>query len=392
MTAEVTSEPLGMNSPTNRWAWAEIDLNAIGHNIEVLRRIAAPASLWAVVKANGYGHGAVAVAERALNHGASGLCVALVSEGVQLRMAGITAPILVLSQQPGELVEMMVANGLTPTVYSAAMAHEMSAGVTPGLPVHVKVDTGMQRVGVPSHEAVDLIRLMAVLTPPVQIGGIFTHLACADDPHSPANTEQLACFDSVLAELDAIGMRPAVVHAANSAAILSNPGAHRSMVRVGIAMYGISPGPGVDHLTAVLKPAMSLHARASFVKCVKAGSHISYGGRFEFEHDTTVITVPIGYADGVPRRMGATRDYSGAFVLVGGRRCPIVGSVTMDQLMVDVGDIDVAIGDPIVLIGTQGEHTITARDWADHLGTIAYEVVCGITDRVPRIMRHSIKS
>jgi alanine racemase len=161
------------------------------------------------------------------------------------------------------------------------------------------------------------------------------------------------------------------------------------MVRAGIAIYGISPGPGVDHLTRELRPVLSLRARVSFLKRAAAGTHVSYGWRHAFEHETTVATVPIGYADGVPRRLGTLPDRPGTDVLIGGRHCPIVGVVTMDQLMVDVGDADVAVGDGVVLIGRQGEHTIRAEDWAERLGTIGYEIVCGIGTRVPRVLRSS---
>ena len=159
------------------------------------------------------------------------------------------------------------------------------------------------------------------------------------------------------------------------------------MVRTGIAIYGISPGPGVDHLTNDLRPVMSLRAKVSLVKRAPAGTHVSYGWRHRFDRATTLATVPIGYADGVPRRLGTLSDLPGTDVLIGGRRCPIVGVVTMDQLMVDVGDADVAVGDEVVLIGRQGEHMIRAEDWASRLGTIGYEIVCGISSRVPRVLR-----
>ncbi|MFP5488796.1 MAG: alanine racemase, partial [Acidimicrobiia bacterium] len=213
---------------------------------------------------------------------------------------------------------------------------------------------------------------------------IFTHLACADEPERPANDEQLDVFDRVLDDLGAAA--PPVVHAANSAAALALPRARRSLVRCGIALYGISPGAGVDHLVGELRPALRLVARASFVKRVAAGSHVSYGWRHRTDRDTTLVTVPIGYADGVPRRLGTLPDRPGADVLVRGRRCPIVGVVTMDQLVVDVGDATVEVGDEVVLIGEQGDDRITAEEWAERLGTIGYEIVCGIGSRVPRVV------
>jgi len=218
---------------------------------------------------------------------------------------------------------------------------------------------------------------------------VFTHLACADEPSHPATAEQLARLDVVLAELDAAGLAPPLVHAANSAGALAHPDARRSFVRAGIALYGISPGPGVAHQATALRPAMSLRARVSHVKPVVAGSHVSYGWRHRFERDTTLATLPIGYADGVPRRLGTLPDRPGGDVLIGGHRCPIVGVVTMDQLTVDVAPVvdaggQVAVGDEAVLLGAQGDERIGADEWADRLGTIAYEIVCSIGARVPR--------
>ena len=372
-----------------RWAWAEVDVDAVAHNVTAVRAAVAPAGLWAVVKADGYGHGAAAVAGAALDAGAAGLCVALVSEGVALRDAGIAGPILVLSHQPPAELATLLAADLTPTVYThryadAVGAAARAAGRGPAA-VHVKVDTGMQRVGVQPAGTRALVTHV-VDHADLRLAGVFTHLACADDPDHPANAEQLAAFDAVLDELARAGTTPEHVHAANSAAALALAGSRRSFVRAGIAIYGISPGPGVDHLARELRPVLSLHARVAHVKRVRAGSHVSYGWRHRFERDTTVATLPIGYADGVPRRLGTLPDRPGADMLVGGRRCPIVGVVTMDQIMVDVGDEPVEVGDEVVLIGRQGGHVVRAEDWAERLGTIGYEVVCGIDARVPRVI------
>ncbi len=370
-----------------RWAWAEIDLDAVAHNVRVLRAAADPAAVWAVVKANGYGHGAVDVARAVLDAGAEGLCVALTAEGVALRAAGIDAPILVLTQQPESDIPALVAHGLAPTVYTTAYADALAAAGPVGAPVgvHLKIDTGMQRVGATPEAVVALAEHVAGLAPAVRVDAVFTHLACADEPNAAANAHQLAVFDAALGDLDAAGVLPPVVHAANSAAALSIPAARRSFVRVGIALYGISPGPGVAEFVAALRPALSLRARVAHVKRVEAGSHVSYGWRHRFADATTVATVPIGYADGVPRRLGTLPDRPGVDVLIGGRRHPIVGVVTMDQLMVDVGDAAIDVGDEVVLLGSQGDERITADDWAERLGTIGYEIVCGISTRVPRI-------
>lgn len=369
---------------TMRWATAEIDLDAIAHNVGVLRRAAAPASLWAVVKADGYGHGAVRVAEAAIGAGAEGLCVALVQEGVELREAGIDVPILVLSEQPPSTLADLVAHGLTATVYTTAAVDALAVAATGEVPVHVKVDTGMQRVGADPAAVPELVQHVHHHAPRLRLDGLFTHLACADEPGHPANANQLALLDRVIEELG--DSSPGCVHAANSAAALALPEARRSLVRAGIAIYGISPGPGVDHLATGLRPALRLRARVSHVKRVAAGSHVSYGWRHRFDRETTVATVPIGYADGVPRRLGTLPDQAGADVLIGGRRCPVVGVVTMDQLVVDVGEARVSVGDEVVLIGEQAGERIRAEDWAARLGTIGYEIVCGIGPRVPRMV------
>lgn len=370
-----------------RWAWAEVDLAALAHNVEVLRRTVAPSEVWAVVKADGYGHGAVRSSSAALLGGAQGLCVALVDEGIELRRAGIEVPILLLTEQPPERLADVVRYRLTPTVYTQAGVDgyaEAAGGATDRSAVHINVDTGMQRVGVSVERAPELVRHIDQHNR-LHLGGVYTHLACADEPTSPASAEQLERFDTVIELIRADGALPALVHAANSAAALALPAARRSLIRAGIAIYGISPGPGVDHLTGELRPVMTLKARVSHIKRVAAGSAISYGWRHRFDVDTTVATLPLGYADGVPRRLGTLPDQPGADVLLGGRRCPIVGVVTMDQLMVDVGDADVAIGDEAVLIGAQGDERIRAEEWADRLGTIGYEIVCGVSKRIPRV-------
>jgi alanine racemase len=373
----------------SRWAWADIDLDAIAHNVECLRSMVEPSAVWAVVKADGYGHGAVEVARAAVDAGAEGLCVALVHEGVELREGGIHAPILVLSEQPVGVADDIVRFRLMATVYTIEFVRALAASArrhgVDGLPVHLKIDTGMQRVGAPADCVAAVAAEIASHDPVLRLVGVFTHLAVADEPADAFTDTQLARFDDALS---ALSLRHGLlVHAANSAGALAHPGARRSFVRAGIAIYGISPGHGVDALCGDLRPAMALKARVSYVKRVAAGSRISYGLRHEFERDVTVATVPIGYADGVPRRLFEV----GGEVLIGGRRRPIVGVVTMDQLMVDCGDDPVGVGDEVVLIGAQdgpeGTGMIRAEDWADLLGTIGYEIVCGIGPRVPR--RHA---
>ena len=360
-----------------RPTWAEVDLGAVAHNVALLVERAAPAEVCAVVKADGYGHGAVPVALAALEAGASWLAVALVEEAVVLRGAGIEAPILLLSEaRPAEFVE-VAALDLRATVYTPAGIAAAAANGAP-LRVHLKVDTGMHRVGVDPADALDLAQSV-VEHPTLELEAVWTHCAVADEPDHSFTAEQLRRFDVVLDELVASGIDVPMTHAANSAATIAHPSARRSLVRCGIAVYGIDPGPDLAGALP-LRPALRLRSEVSFVKQVAAGEGVSYGLCHTFDRDTTVATVPIGYADGVRRRLGLLHQE----VLIGGRRRPIVGVVTMDQLMVDCGDDPVAVGDEVVLIGGQGDEEIRAADWATALDTIAYEIICGIGPRVPR--------
>ena len=368
---------------SQRWAWAEVDLGSIQHNVAVVAQRVAPADVWAVVKADGYGHGAVPVARAALAAGATGLCVAIVDEGVLLRRAGITAPVLVLSEQPPETAPFLVGYGLTPTVTTTMGAAAIAGAAQQTgqqVGVHIKVDTGMHRVGVLPSEVLSLARYVEG-HPLMSVQGLYTHFAVADQPSHAANARQMSLFVEALDALESKGINPPVVHASNSAAALVNGDARFTMVRVGIATYGLLPGEGVREQSRGLVPAMSLKARVSAVRWVPAGEAVSYGLRRPMERETLVATVPIGYADGVPRRLGET----GAHVLIGGRRRPFAGTVTMDQVMVDCGsDSSVSVGDEVVLIGRQGDESVTADDWAVMTGTIGYEIVCGISARIHR--------
>jgi alanine racemase len=370
-----------------RRAWAEVDLAAVRHNASLLAELAAPAGLCAVVKARAYGHGSVAVAKAALESGATWLAVAIVEEGAVLRDEGIDAPILLLSEPPAASMREVVALRLTPPIYTqrgvdAAAKAVADAGAAP-LDVHVKVDTGMHRVGAGPEETPALVRAV-VDRPELTFGGLWTHFAVADDPGNPFTDEQCRRFDAVVAELGAQGVKPPLVHACNSAGTIAHRSAHHDMVRCGIALYGVAPSPALAAVQALegLRPALSLRARVSYVKMVPAGQAVSYGLRRPLAQAATVATVPVGYADGVPWRLGVSEGE----VLIGGRRRPLAGSVTMDQIMVDCGeDAAVLPGDEVVLIGRQGNEEITAWEWATRVGTIAYEVLCGIGPRVPKI-------
>jgi len=369
-----------------RAARADVDLGAIAHNIETLARHVGAADVCAVVKADGYGHGAIAVGQAALEAGATWLAVALIEEGAVLRKAGITAPILVLSQPRLDDFDAAVHYDLRLTLYTAeGIEAACDAAAAEGKPakIHLKINTGMNRVGASPDLIVDLAERITK-RPELELEALWTHCAVADEPDNDFTDRQLDLFDEAVAELDALGLRPPLLHAANSAAAIDHPRSRHDLVRCGIAVYGVAPAPALaDRLD--LRPAMRLSAEVAMLKRVAPGERISYGLRHEFERATNVVTVPIGYADGVPRRL----SFAGGEVLIGGRRCPIVGVVTMDQLMVDVGDLEVEIGDQVVLIGEQGEQCITADEWAELLGTIAYEVVCGIGPRVPRFYRRS---
>jgi len=377
-----------------RRAWAEVDLAAVRQNAAALAAVAAPAALCAVVKAGGYGHGAVPVARAALTGGASWLAVALVEEGVELREAGVEAPVLLLSEPPGTAMAEVVARRLTPTIYTQAgveaaakavadtgrLLRSDHAGRDEPLQVHVKVDSGMHRVGAAPEEAVQVAAAVQE-RPELRLEGLWTHFATADDPDPTFTARQSGRFDEVVARLAGAGIRPPLLHACNSAGAIAHPRARYDLVRCGLALYGVPPAPALAGRVA-LRPALSLRARVSLVKSVAAGEGVSYGLRHRFVRDSVVATVPIGYADGVPWRLGV----NGGEVLVRGRRRPVAGVVTMDQLTVDCGDDHgAAPGDEVVLLGRQGDESVDAWEWADRVGTIAYEILCGIGPRVPRL-------
>jgi len=362
-----------------RHAAAHVDLDAVAHNVTALRDLVAPSELCVVVKADGYGHGAEDVAHVAVAAGADRLAVALVEEGQELRDVGVTAPVLLLSQPPDDAMADAFAAELTPTVYTAA-GIDAAASAAGGEPwsVHLKVDTGMHRVGCDPADAEALARRL--LDVGLTLEGTFTHLAVADEPDRPETDVQLERFDAVLRDLEAAGIDPGLRHAANSAGALGHPAARMDLVRVGIATYGLPPAAGL-RIPVELQPAMVVSAEVSHVARVTAGEGVSYGLRHQFRAPAELAVVPLGYADGVPRRLGDV----GGQVLIGGVRRPIRGVVTMDQLVVEVTDgPPVAVGDEVVLIGRQGDDEVTADEWARRLDTISYEIVCGFGPRLPR--------
>jgi alanine racemase len=373
-----------------RRAWAEVDLDAISSNAGVLKAVASPAALCAVVKADGYGHGAVPVASAALAGGATSLAVALVEEGVVLREAGLEVPILLLSEPAAEAMGEVVARDLIPTVYTQAglsALRRAAARVSRRVDVEVKLDSGMHRVGADFGEA-RLIVEQVVQAPELRYAGLWTHLAVADEPADPFTSEQLARFDALRSSLQAAGLpSPARLHAANSAGAIAHASSRYDLVRCGIALYGylpsaaVSPEPIEAAGAGALRPALTWKTQVSHVRDLGAGERTSYGRAYALAEGADIATVPVGYADGVPRGLFE----GGGELLVGGRRRRVAGTVTMDQLLVDCGpDSGVRCGDEVVLIGSQGAETVSAQEWADRIGTISYEILCRIGPRLPR--------
>jgi len=382
MTTNHASKTVDAAMRATRATRATIDLAALRHNVAVLAEQAGTLQLWAVVKANAYGHGAVQCAQAALAAGAHGLCVALTQEAVELRTAGIDAPIMVLSEQPVSDAPILVAHRVVCVAYNehyiAALASAAATQAERTL-VHLKIDTGMHRVGVAPAAAVARAQMIAN-SKHLVLDGVMTHLATADDPAHSATMQQVAAFTDAVRDIRTVAPDLQHVHVANSAATLRALGLDCTLVRAGIALYGLQPGAGVASLVAGLQPVMALRSRVLHVQRLAAGQGVSYGLRTVLDRDSTIATLPLGYADGIARRAWQTS----ARVLVGGRARRIVGVVTMDQMMVDCGDDAVAVGDEAVIFGTQSQQSVTVDDWATALDTISYEVVCAISPRVPR--------
>ncbi|OPY58017.1 MAG: Alanine racemase [Pelotomaculum sp. PtaU1.Bin035] len=365
--------------------WAEIDLGAIAHNVREIRRVTAPsAKVLAVVKANGYGHGAVEVSRAALANGTDWLGVARVSEGAALREAGITAPVLVLSYIPPEQCGEVVRYQLSQAVYTLDMATalaEAAAREGTRAKVHVKVDTGMGRIGWVAGPDVSQEILKLARIPNLEIEGIFTHFADADSVDKRYTKIQFERFLDIAEALRKGGLDIRLKHAANSSALIEMPETHLDLVRAGIIVYGLSPFNKVEQRKVKLQPAMSLKAKVAYIKKVPAGYKVSYGCTYTTRKPTVIVTLPLGYADGYSRLLSSKGE-----VLLHGLRAPVVGRVCMDQFMVDAGHIPgVKIGDEAVLIGRQGNEEISADEMAEKLDTINYEVVCMVSYRVPKV-------
>ena len=367
-----------MTVAASRPSWIEVDLDAIRANAAALAALCAPAELCAVVKADGYGHGAVPVASAAVEGGASWLGVAVVEEGLALREAGIRADVLVLADAPTEAVGPALEAGLTLTVSSRASIDDIAAAGPSGTRVHLKIDTGMHRLGCNPAEAEPLTRHVDAAG--LELEGVFTHLACADDPaQDDVTARQLDLFDQALAAMYSAGFAPRLVHAASSAGALHHPVSRSALVRCGISLYGYAPSP-LRALPAdlTLQPALTLRSEVVAVRGLPVGDGVSYGWKRRAERPGRVATVPLGYADGVPRSLSENGE-----VLIRGRRRPLAGVVTMDQIMVECGD-DVEVGDEVMLIGVQDAEQITADEWGRLTGTISYEILARLGPRLPR--------
>lgn len=371
---------------------AEIDLDAILHNLDAMHAVISDdTKIMAVIKADGYGHGAVEIAEAI--DGLPfvwGYAVATVEEGLSLRNHGIEKPILILGYVFPEQYEDMIRAGIRPTVFTREMAEELSCAadrLSMDCPIHFAVDTGMSRIGYQvTEDAADEMAQLAAL-PHIIVEGIFTHFARADEADKTSARGQLALFRQMISMLDERGIAVPIRHCSNSAGIVELPEANMDLVRAGITMYGLWPSEEVDKSRIELHPALSLVTHVAYVKKLPAGREISYGGTYTTDKERMIATIPVGYADGYARGLSNKGD-----VLICGRRAPICGRVCMDQFMVDVTDIpDVKCGDRVVLIGTDGDEQITMEEVGERSGRFNYEFVCDLGKRIPRVYLHKGK-
>lgn len=366
--------------------WVEVDHEALAHNVRELQRHLGKSRLWPVVKGQAYGHGAAEAAQTFVDAGVDGLAVSALAEALELRAAGIDAPILVMNPVLPVQAPDYVRHRITAAVADMAAVRALAAAVdeaqAPPVDVHVKVDTGLARFGLLRDEVLPFVHDVRAVAN-VRLQGIFTHFACADMEDTKATDEQLAVFQAVLDELEEADVRPPIAHAANSAATLTRPETHFEMARNGLAVYGLYPSPSVRQAAEAagvrLRPALSLKALAVSVRRVPAGTYVGYGRTHVTEEATTIVTLPIGYSDGVSRNLSNAVD-----VIIDGHRRPLVGRVCMNHCIVDAGTLPVERGAVVTLLGRDGDEHIPAEDWARRLDTIAYEVLCMVGSRNPR--------
>ncbi|GIW71818.1 MAG: alanine racemase [Planctomycetota bacterium] len=365
--------------------WAEVRLDRLAHNLGCLRRALAPGvQLMAVVKADAYGHGAVPVARALLAAGADRLGVGDSTEALELRAAGVRAPIHVLGALIEAEIDDVIRHRVTPTVHSLARVHLLvrrARALGRAVPVHIMVDTGMGRLGVRPESARRLAAAVAGAAPWLVLEGVATHLSAADAEDEAFTREQLVRFGQTLRDLRAAGLVPPLVHAANSAGLLRYPASHHTLCRPGIALYGMEPSPHVRAPGPGLLPVLALKSQVVFLKRVEAGTPLSYGATYRTSRPTVIATVPVGYNDGYPLALSNRAE-----ALVRGRRVPVVGRVTMDYLLLDVGGVPgVHVGEVVTLIGAQGGEEIRVEELAARAGTLPYEITCRLGRRVRRL-------
>lgn len=366
-------------------AWVEIDQNALSHNVRQFKALLKhDMDLMAVVKADAYGHGAVRVAHMVLEAGATWLAIATLGEGIELREAGITAPILILGAiNTPEEVRAIIHWQLEPTLCNAEQAILFATTLekqAKKLSVHLKLDTGMSRLGTSWQQAVSFVQTVKGL-PNLHLASIYSHLATADAPDRSVMEQQQHRFEAAIANLQKQGIKIPKLHLANSAATLNGPKFHYDLVRVGLGLYGLYPAP---HLCSQidLKPVLQVKAKISQIKIIPPGTGVSYGHQFVSDRETRLAIVGIGYADGVPRNLSNRLQ-----VLIRGEWVKQIGAITMDQMMLDITHLPhLPVGEVVTLIGTDGDRAISADDWANTLGTISWEILCGFKHRLPRII------
>ncbi len=366
----------------NHRAWVEVDLSAIKHNIHQLKSLlTSPTELMAIVKADAYGHGAIDVSQIAIASGAAWLGVATIPEGIQLRRAGITAPIVVLGATNGvDEIKAIAEYRIQPTICNSKQAliyHEVLSSMGEQIPVHLKIDTGMSRLGVNWQEAIAFIKLVQHL-PNLEIMSVYSHFATADDYDREFMQLQSQRFKQVIADLKSEGIYPPRIHICNTAAMLCDRHIHYDMVRTGLGIYGLYPAPHLKNIID-LRPALTVKARITQVKEITTGTSVSYGRSFIALQDMKIATVAIGYADGIPRGLS-----NRIRVAVNGQKVAQIGTITMDQCAIDITHVPhVNLGDEVTFLGGDSENT--ADDWANLLGTISWEILCGFKHRLPRI-------
>lgn len=365
-------------------AWVNIDIEALTHNVTMLKKwLNPPSKLMTVIKADAYGHGAVKVAQTVVKAGVEMVAIATLAEGIELRKANIQVPILILGaiNTPDEVKEIVKYN-LEPTLctpHQAQIFADTLESLKGTLPVHLKLDTGMSRLGTHWHNAVDFVHYIQQF-PQLQLKSIYSHLATADEEDTTVMKLQQSRFEKAITALKTAGVNIPCLHLANSAGTLCDRTLHYDLVRVGLALYGLYPAPHL-RATVPLKPVLEVKARITQIKTLPAYTGVSYGHSFKSDAPLKIAVVAIGYADGIPRLLSNKMK-----VIVKGKLAPQIGNITMDQMMIDITEIpDLEVGEIVTLLGKEGDISITADDWAKTIGTISWEILCGFKHRLPRI-------